>query len=203
MDKVETKNISPTKGVFAYIDAENIRNAVEFAGYVDLDYQKLFNWLYQKKNVTKMYIYAGIENGDIAKEEHFTKLKKLGFTTKTKKVMAYKQQPKTRDISCPNCSNTFKKTFYINDRKKANCDADMTLDICKDTIRKKCDGILVFSGDGDFVSIYKYVSKELHKPVTVFAPSNTRTSLAVKDLHKDGTIILEDLATLYQHYIVK
>ena len=50
---------NPNKKYFAFIDAENIRNALEELGYKDFDYIKLYDWL-KKQDVSRAFIYTGI-----------------------------------------------------------------------------------------------------------------------------------------------
>lgn len=195
--------IRKIKPVFAFFDAENIRNALEESGYSDLDYKKIFDWLKYKRNVGKAFIYAGIEVGDHIKEEYYKELEQLGYSVSAKYVTSYKRKATDLHTKCPKCKFTFDRKYYHKDKKKANCDAELTLDVVRFGVRKKYSSIMVFSGDGDFASVYEYVAKELKKRVVVYAPSNNRTSLKVKDLAKSGIITLEGLDPLLLHYAKK
>lgn len=190
--------------VFVFIDAENVRNSMESYGYKDLNYSKIYIWLKTKMGAKHVYIYAGIEQGDLAKEKKFKDLQKLGYFVSAKKVMLYIQTPLVLNIICDNCNKTITKTINRQSKPKANCDTELTLDIINCGIRKKYDEIVVFSGDGDFARVYEYVVKQLKKKVTVYSPKayphSVRTSSRIKELSKNGTIILEDLSSLLQHY---
>lgn len=191
------------KKYYVFIDAENVRNAIEEYGNSDMDYEKLYNWLIKSKQVAQIYLYIGIEIDDKDKEKKLKNLEKLGYKVNSKVVMKYKQKFWNLRTTCPACKTQFNRKTFIKDHKKANCDADMTLDIMDSGVRKKYRGIIVFSGDGDFASVYEYVVKTLKKKVIVYAPLgklSKRTSLKVKELAKNKIITLEDLNSLSLHY---
>ena len=186
--------------VFVFIDAENVRNSVEMYGYVDLDYVKLFNFFKNKLKVKRIYLYVGVERGDVSKLENLNKLKELGYLVSVKMVSIYYQKPFIIKVPCNNCGNIINKTIYRHNKQKANCDTELTLDIINCGVRKKYDEIIVFSGDGDFCKVYDYVSQVIKKTVKVYAPFDYHTSSKLKEQNKKGIIKLEDLRGLLQHY---
>lgn len=195
--------IPGTNKIFVFIDAENIRNSVQDYGYKDLDYIKLYDWLKNKLKISRVYLYAGVERGDIDKEKMLNNLQKIGYYVSIKKVSIYSQKPFTVSVPCNKCGNVITKVIYRPNKQKANCDTELTLDIINCGVRKKYNEIIVFSGDGDFCRVYEYVSKTLKKKVIVYSPFDYRTSLKVKEQDKNGTIKLEDLRGLLQHYGMK
>ena len=201
--KMGKKKTKVTKKTFVFIDGENVRNALEESGYKDLDYLKIFEWLKKKKNVSRLYLYVGVETGDTAKEKELKKLSRDGIIVQPKKVNVYKTRPYRKSVVCPKCKH--KHAVYIKraDRKKANCDAEMTLDIMNQGVRGRYGRIIVFSGDGDFTGVYDYVTKQLKKNVCVYSPSGRRTSHKIKTMFKSKQIHWEDLGTLYQHFAIK
>lgn len=190
---------------FAFIDAENVRNAVETAGFVDLDYQLIFEWLKTKKGVSRIFLYVGAEPNDTEKLSYFEALGKIeGCQIRVKSVISHKPKIWTLDCECPKCYHNFKRRISNKGKKKANCDTDLTLDVVRCGVKKKYKNIIVFSGDGDFVPVYEYVSRNLKKGITVYAPSDLngikRTSLAIKELNRQKTIRLENLFGLLPKY---
>ena len=65
-----------------------------------------------------------------------------------------------------------------NTTKKANCDVDMTFDLMK--YLSKYSGVIVLSGDGDFVPVLNYL-KHKNRTVTILARSE-RTAKDIKKL---------------------
>jgi len=196
------KTTKSQKKVYVFIDAENIRNSVASlnSGYVDLNYSDLYEFFTKKKNAVKIYVYVGIEQGDTVKDDKFNLLRTLGYSIYSKEVQAYKQQPYYSGIDCPKCTHHFVKRFDKPDKKKANCDADMTLDIVKHGCKGEYDEIIVFTGDGDFARVLEYVVNDLGKPVTLYSTMNKRTHTKLKNLGKDGTIKLEDVGAILSRY---
>jgi uncharacterized LabA/DUF88 family protein len=192
--------VTKTQRIFCFIDAENVRNAMEDYGFADLDYSKVYGWMTKKRGVSRIYLYAAIEQGDLQKEQKYQSMADIGYYISLKRVMSYKQRPWLLDTRCPKCHHRFIRTTYIKDKKKANCDAEMTLDIVRFGVRKKYDEIIVFSGDGDFARVYEYVARELKKKISLYAPMNYRTARNLKELGKNHIISLNDLKQLCLHY---
>ena len=95
-----------------------------------------------------------------------------------------------------------RKTF-MKDKKKANCDADMTLDIISQGYLDSYDEVIVMSGDGDFISVYEHLVNILKKKVTILATHDTHTNRKVKDLAKTGTVNFLDLTQFLNTYGIK
>lgn len=202
----DTKTITRQPRIFAFIDAENVRNAAEKNGYVDMDYPKLLQWLKQKRSVLKTSIYVGIEAGDTAKHNTFTNLNKPDCIVSMKDVIAYKQKEWLLPTTCPHCNRQFIRRTFIKDKKKANCDTEMTLDIVRLACEDSFDEILVFSGDGDFLKVYEYLVTEKKKRVIVFSslnPNSRMTNTKIKIADQNGLIGLNDLDGIMPHYAIK
>jgi len=60
--------------------------------------------------------------------------------------------------------------------------------------------IIVFTGDGDFASVFRYVSEDLKKKVFLYIPDGKRTSLKIKELKKSGIIACENISSILEHY---
>lgn len=187
--------MSKNTGVFVYIDSSNLNQTLKALGYRGIDYAALINWLKSKHKASRVYLYAGY--GNETERKKLEALKKHGYIVDMKKVKQYPPESHTYNCTCPQCKKKHQLTIKLNGRRKANCDAELTLDVINDGVRKKYNGIIVFSGDGDFGRVYSYVSEQLGKPVTVFAPMGSvagiRTSTIVKDLYKTGIINLNAL----------
>lgn len=188
---------------YAFIDGENMFKAFKKMGYKNVDYVKFYWWLKNKKNVTKIFLYVGLLDGDTVRENKFKGLEKLGYVMKVKPVQIYHGKIMEVSCICPECQNPFIHEEQLSDRSKANCDAELTVDVTRMCMSGKCDEIIVFSGDGDFGYLYEYVVQELHKKVQVFSPlkypASLLTSGTLKQLDKDGAINLYNLESVAQH----
>jgi uncharacterized LabA/DUF88 family protein len=184
---------------YAFIDAENVRNAVEDAGFEDLDYNKLRKWIHNRC-ISKVFIYVGIEHGDAQKISMFEKLQKNGYEVRAKTVMAYKQNNILIPNICPFCKKNFNRKYYVKDKKKANCDSELTLDVIRTGMNNEYSEVIMFTGDGDFARLMEYVSVELKKSVVVISSSGPRTSTKIKELNKKGIVKFQNLEGLFQHY---
>jgi uncharacterized LabA/DUF88 family protein len=190
-------------GTYVFIDGENLFKAYRKMGYKNVDYIKLYWWLKNKKNADKIFLYAGIIDGDVSQQNKFNGLDKLGYTVKTKPVQKYAGKVMEIDIKCPECGHEFVHQEHLDDRSKANCDAELTLDVTRAAIKKKFSELIVFSGDGDFSYLYEFVAKTYRKKVCVYSPlkypAALVTSSKLKKLDKSGCISLYNLEAVAQH----
>lgn len=197
---------TPSKGpvVYAFIDGENLFKAFRQMGYKNVDYVKFYWWLKNKKNVEKVFLYVGLVDGDTARENKYKGLTNLGYEMKVKPVQVYDGKVLEIETTCPDCGTAFIHEHQMNDKSKANCDAELTVDVTRACMTKdECDAIIVFSGDGDFGYLYEFVVGQLHKKVSVFSPlkypASLLTSGKLKDLDRDGCINLYNLESVAQH----
>jgi uncharacterized LabA/DUF88 family protein len=197
-----TKAETPT--IYAFIDGENMHRAFRKMGYKRADYVKFFWWLKNKKNVEKVFLYVGLLDGDTARESSYQGLAKLGYEMKIKPVQIYSGKILEIACECPKCGDKFLHEEQLHDRSKANCDAELTVDVTRACMTDgECDEIIVFSGDGDFSYLYEFVVRELKKKVQVYSPlkypASQLTSGKLKDLDKQGCITLYNLEAVAQH----
>lgn len=197
----DTKANQPT--IYAFIDGENLFKAFKKMGYRNVDYVKFYWWLKKKKNVAKISLYAGLVEGDTSRASKHAGLAKLGYEMKVKPVQVYSGKILEINCTCPTCNLQFLYEEQMDDRSKANCDAELTVDVTRACMTGECDEVIVFSGDGDFAYLYEFVVKELHKKVQVFSPlkypASLLTSAKLKDLDRDGCIALYNLESVAQH----
>lgn len=195
------------KGLFVYIDAENLKGSVVACGYVAPDYVKLYNWLKTSKQASRIYLYATYSQHDTAAISELDKLERLGYIVRRKQIMQYPPEFRTHELKCPHCKKKARHTIKRNGRSKGNCDSELTLDVINDGARHKYGSVNVFSGDGDFARMHEYVADTLKKKVVVYSPmkglSGKRTSTAIKTMHNNGTITLESLEGIVVNFAVK
>ena len=195
------------KGLFVYIDCENLKGSAIACGYTFVDYVKLYNWLKTSKQAARVYLYAAFDANDTAAVSDLDKLERLGYIIRRKQIMQYPPEFKTHELKCPHCNKKASHTIKRNGRSKGNCDSELTLDVINDGVRHKYSSIIVFSGDGDFARMHGYIAEEIKKSVTVYSPMKgipgRRTSTAIKTMHNNGTITLESLEGILVNFATK
>lgn len=154
---------------FAYIDGANLYKGLESSNW-KLDYERFRIWLKEKYNVKHAYIFIGL----ISKyKDLYTYLQKSGFTL------------------------IFKETIYDGDGKpKGNCDADLVLQVVRDTYENNFDKAVIVSSDGDYSSLVKFL-QEKEKLKIILSPSNVdKCSILLKRTNAPITYINDQKSIL-------
>ncbi len=129
---------------FAYIDGANLHKGVADLGW-KLDYKRFRLWLNNKYQVKRAYLFLGLVP---RYKDLYTYLQEVGFTL------------------------VFKETTYGgNGEVKGNCDADLVLQVARDTYEDKFEKAVIVSSDGDYASLIKFL-QEKDKLLTILSPSN-------------------------------
>ena len=145
---------------YAFIDVQNTASTAQnMLGFV-IDWQRLVDYLKNKKSCTEIIFYAGIEHGDVDTAHEFDLISKIsGCEVKSKAVFAYKNRNKVVALKC-SCGRDNVHTIDMGYRKKSNCDVELSVDVIE---RSNEDSeFLIFTGDGDFEYL---VRKALEKGV--------------------------------------
>src|ERR1700733_6070377 len=140
----------PEPVVYAFIDGENLFKSFRAMGYKNVDYVKFYWWLKKNKNAKKIFLYVGLVEGDARRENKYNGLAKLGYEMKVKPVQIYEGKILEVESTCPKCGNEFIHEHQMSDKSKANCDAELTVDVTRMCMGGECEEVIVFSGDGDF-----------------------------------------------------
>lgn len=148
---------------FAYIDGSNLYKGIGELGW-KLDYQRFRVWLREKYSVQRAYLFLGL----IPRYKNlYTYLQEAGFTL------------------------VFKETIYDLDGKaKGNCDADLVLQVVKDTYENHFDKAVLITGDGDFACVVQFL-KDKNKLKVVLAPDNKKCSILIKRINVPITYLNE------------
>jgi uncharacterized LabA/DUF88 family protein len=161
---------------YAFIDASNLFYGGEKSLGWKIDYKKLIGYIKKQYDVTKVFYYGGVElNGfyyspilkpgiDLEylqkymirslKAKRITKKRIMELSININRVKFYKKLKEFGYILKLKPVKTFKESDG-RISKKANCDVDMTFDLMK--LYKEYKGVLILSGDGDFVVVLKYL----------------------------------------------
>lgn len=132
------------KNNFAYIDGANLHKGIADLGW-KLDYKRFRLWLNNKYQIKRAYLFLGLVP---RYKDRYTHLQEVGFTL------------------------VFKETVYGEDGKvKGNCDADLVLQVTRDSYENKFDKAVLVSNDGDYSSLAQFL-KEKEAFRSVISPSN-------------------------------
>jgi len=138
---------------YAYIDGANLHRGIAGFGWT-LDYKRFRVWLSEKYNVKNAYIFIGL----IPKyKDLYEYLQECGFIL------------------------MFKEVVYDGEGKaKGNCDADLVLQVARDTYENKFNKAVIVSSDGDYASLIKFL-QEKDKLKAILSPSiQKRCSILLK-----------------------
>jgi uncharacterized LabA/DUF88 family protein len=121
--------ISPKKRVRVYIDAANLILSARTHG-IEYDIAILCEYLRYRYSATSCVYFTGRIS---ALQADYSRIAKLGMEI------------------------VFKEIYSEHAKTKANCDVEIAHRITRDIERKKVDGIVLVSGDGDFAGLLDYI----------------------------------------------
>ena len=155
-------NLKKTANNYAFIDGQNLNLGVrlDVANYKGksiynghkLDYKKFRNYLRNKYNVKQAYLFIGFIASN---NKLYTYLQSVGYTLVFKTVASY---------------------IDVNEKEinKGNVDTDLVL-YSAAILYKDYDQAVFVSGDGDFLSLYDYISQN-NKLLRILVPNRHRYS---------------------------
>lgn len=155
MSQNKTNN-SPSNNNYAFIDGQNLHAGVESLGW-KLDHKKFREYLKNKFNVTKAYIFIGFLE---EQQALYSALQEAGF------ILHFKPVVRSEDIAI-----------------KGNVDADLVLQTMVDIDRY--DQAVIVSGDGDFSGLIRHLAS-LSKLRQVIIPNRHTYSSLFKRLDEYG-----------------
>src|SRR5258706_1657551 len=184
---------------YAFIDAANLFYGGERSLGWKMDYQKLFNYLKKKFQVSKVFYYAGLDTENYKPAEG----KSINLEDLVKFLEGRLKDADATDAQVLLLERYIQRAkFYQklaefgytlrikpvkgfeNDEvtiRKANCDVDLTFDLMR--YLSQYSGLVVLSGDGDFAPILEYLKKK-KKTITILARGN-RTAKEIRQLAGD------------------
>ncbi|MFA5432211.1 MAG: NYN domain-containing protein [Candidatus Paceibacterota bacterium] len=181
----------------AFIDANNtLATAKNLLGF-SIDWIKLYDHLKKRWTCDRIFFYSGIALGDNETGREYDELEKLGYEMRTKTTMVYKRKDRDIVVNCSNCGHKNIKTISMGYENKSNCDVELTLDVLEN-VKERAE-ILIFTGDGDFEFLIKYIVEARNAKVWIVSNTsknlNTskRFSTKLKSLLKNENIKLINL----------
>jgi uncharacterized LabA/DUF88 family protein len=179
---------------YVFIDASNLfyggKNRLNWR----IDYKKLISYLRYRYEAKQIFYYSGVETHgfkvDISSTEEYPIKALLKHLRKLEKEKTVRKDLIKKDISKAKFLLKLQTFGYILRLKpvkhignvdgsfkvKANCDVDLTLDVVR--LREEFNRVLLFSGDGDFEILLRYL-KEIGCELNVFGKSEN-TAFTIK-----------------------
>lgn len=153
---------------YAFIDVQNTASTAErMLGFV-IDWVKLVDYLKNSRSCTEVYLYSGINNGDLDINKEFNILSyDKCCILKTKSIFAYKNKNKKIKVTCVSCGGESIQTIDMGITKKSNCDVELSVDLIdKSTPESE---IILFTGDGDFEYLIRKALERGVRKVYIFS----------------------------------
>jgi uncharacterized LabA/DUF88 family protein len=154
--------------VYAFIDSQNLNLGTQRMGW-KLDWRKFRQYLYDRYNVTKAYMFIGYMSEN---ESLYEYMHELGFLVVLKQTIDVSGHDanKDKDEAAKGGEEKEKEKPMI----KGNVDAELVLYAMKE--QPNYDKAIIVSGDGDFFSLIEYLD-ELGRLDCVMAPNWQYSSL--------------------------
>ncbi len=150
--------------VYAFIDSQNLNLGVRSQGW-KLDWRKFRQYLRNKYNVNKAYLFIGQVAGN---EALYAFLQESGYILIFKPTLERRQQNKVKI--------------------KGNVDAELVLHSMIQY--KNYDKAVIVTGDGDFHCLVEYL-EEKRKLLKILAPTNHYSSLLRKFNNKNYIVRID------------
>ena len=157
-------NPIPGNKIYAFIDSQNLNLGVKSQGW-NLDWRKFRQYLRNKYNVSKAYLFIGQVAGN---ESLYTFLQECGFILIFKPTLEYRRQGKV----------------FI----KGNVDAELVLHAMIEYNHYK--KAIIVSGDGDFHCLIEYLDRK-GKLLKILAPTKHYSSLLRKFNNKNYIVLID------------
>lgn len=145
----KTKGSAKEKGVYAFIDSQNLNVGVQKFGW-KVDWQKFRKFLAEKYGVTKAFMFIGYVPEF---EPLYEQLHEAGYA-----IVLKPTYDMTRPQPEPGSEEAAKAELEEKKPVKGNIDADLVLWAMKEI--SNYDKAILVSGDGDFFSLVEYLESK-------------------------------------------
>jgi uncharacterized LabA/DUF88 family protein len=174
-------------GRFAiFIDGSNLYHTIRDLG-LHVDYRRLLEYFNTKGWLVRAFYYTALLEGDLTPDWLIRLTDWLsynGFNVITKRAKVFR-----RRVADENGS------FHWVSEVKGNVDIELAVDML--TLAEHCDTIILFSGDGDFVSLVQAVQKKGTR-VVIISSERTSDSTVADELRRQADEFIE-LSTIAEH----
>lgn len=167
-------------GRFAiYIDGSNFYHTIRDLG-VHIDYRRLLAYFRTQGWLTRAYYYTALLEGDMTPDWLIRLTDWLaynGFSVITKRAKVFRRRVADEQGS-----------FHWTSEVKGNVDIEMAVEML--ALAPQLDTVLLFSGDGDFVSLIKAV-QQLGVRVVIVSSERTSDSTVADELRRQADEFVE------------
>jgi uncharacterized LabA/DUF88 family protein len=174
-------------GRFAiFIDGSNLYHTIRDLG-LHVDYRRLLEFFNQRGWLVRAFYYTALLEGDMTPDWLIRLTDWLsynGFNVITKRAKIFRRR----------VADDF-GSFHWTSEVKGNVDIEMAVDMM--TLAPRCDTIILFSGDGDFVSLVQAVQKTGTR-VVIISSEKTSDSTVADELRRQADEFIE-LTTIADH----
>lgn len=145
------------KNRFAFIDFQNTDSTTKKLLGFAIDWRKLCDFLRNNWKCERVFLYIGVDEGDMDTTAMVEDLAKREYVTvRAKTIFAYKNRNKEIKVACLNCGHTFIERVDMGYNRKSNCDVDLTVDVMD--LAEAGTEFYLFTGDGDFEYLIRNVA---------------------------------------------
>lgn len=174
-------------GRFAiFIDGSNLYHTIRDLG-LHVDYRRLLEYFSSKGWLVRAFYYTALLEGDMTPDWLIRLTDWLsynGFNVITKRAKIFRRRVADEAGS-----------FHWVSEVKGNVDIEMAVDMM--TLAHHCDTIILFSGDGDFVSLVEAVQR-LGTRVVIISSERTSDSTVADELRRQADEFVE-LTSIAEH----
>lgn len=184
---------------FAFVDASNLFYGGEKSLGWKIDYQKLFKYLQEKYEASKIFYFGGVEIHDFVYDYQVNESVPLKDLEKHLRHLIRNKGSVLNEAELLLIGRHLQRVrFYLRlekfgynlflkpvklyeqddgtTKRKANCDVDMAFHLMKE--KDNFDRVVALSGDGDFLPVLKYL-KGIEKDVVILGRGG-RTAKEIK-----------------------
>lgn len=183
---IRTAAPEPTSvyGRFAiFIDGSNLYHTIRDLG-LHVDYKRLLEYFNDRGWLIRAFYYTALLEGDMTPDWLIRLTDWLaynGFNVVTKRAKVFRRRVSDDE-----------GTYHWVSEVKGNVDIEMAVDML--SLAPHCDTIVLFSGDGDFVSLVEAVQR-MGTRVVVISSEATQESTVADELRRQADLFV-DLATI-------
>ena len=158
---------------YAFIDFQNTDITTKKILGFQIDWLKLYQFLKNDWKCENVFMYIGVDAGDLETTAMLEELEKQGCIVRGKTVFAYKNRDKDIELLCPKCQHKFIEHIDMGYNRKSNCDVELTVDAMENA--KEGSEFYIFTGDGDFEFLVRAVNKKGARVNIVSSPKKIKT----------------------------
>lgn len=159
---------------YAFVDVQNTDITTKKILGFRIDWPKFYQFLTHDWKCEKVFLYIGVDEGDLETTNMLEELEKQGCIVRGKTVFAYKNRDKDIELLCPKCQHKFIEHIDMGYNRKSNCDVELTVDAMEHA--NEDNEFYIFTGDGDFEFLIRAANKKGARVHIVSSPKKIKTS---------------------------